>query len=114
MPLLFNAYSEVIFADALTDSPEGLKINGQRINNIRYADETVLLADTDYGIQALLNEINTRCERMSMKINTIKTKVMKKSKNRNLPRPLYIGQEQIYYVEKYKYLGCWINDQLYY
>ena len=44
-PLLFNLYSECIMAEALEDLGAGVRINGVIINNIRYADDTVLLAD---------------------------------------------------------------------
>ena len=45
-PTLFNIYSEKIFQEALEGSPEGIKITGETINNIRYADDTVILASS--------------------------------------------------------------------
>jgi len=46
-PTLFKVYSEKIIANAFTDSPEGIKINGVLINNIRYADDAALIAGTE-------------------------------------------------------------------
>lgn len=51
--LLFNLYSEEIFPQALTEFNEGIKINGEVLNNIRYADDTVLMADSE----AMLNKV---------------------------------------------------------
>ena len=45
-PILFNIYSEKIFQEALEGSPEGIKINGETINNIGYADNTVIIASS--------------------------------------------------------------------
>lgn len=56
-PLLFNMYSESIFAEALQEETDGIKINGQIINNLRYADDTVIIADTPEGLQRLLTKL---------------------------------------------------------
>ena len=45
-PTLFNIYSEKIFQKALEGFPKGIKMNGESINNIRYADDTVILASS--------------------------------------------------------------------
>ena len=57
-PTLFNIYSEKIFQDALEGSLEGIKINTETINNIRYADDTVILATSLEDLQTLLEKIN--------------------------------------------------------
>lgn len=44
-PTIFNLYSEYIFREALENSEEGILLNGERISNIRYADDTVMCAD---------------------------------------------------------------------
>ncbi|XP_077295466.1 uncharacterized protein LOC143917759 [Arctopsyche grandis] len=53
-PLLFNLYSENIIAEALEDIDSGITINGTVINNIRYADDTVLLTTNFNVLQATL------------------------------------------------------------
>ena len=45
-PLLFNIYSEEIFKQALEDQEEGIVLNGVSVNNIRYGDDTLLIANT--------------------------------------------------------------------
>ena len=56
-PTLFNIYSETIFQKALEGSPEGIKINGKTIHNIRYADDTVILASSLEDLQTLLEKM---------------------------------------------------------
>lgn len=92
-PILFNVYSELIFTNALSHSSTGVKINGQRVNNVRSADDTVLMTDSDHSLQILLDRINESCEKMGMKINIAKTKVMKISKNKNVPLPIYVNHQ---------------------
>ena len=53
-PTLFNIYSEKLFQEALEGFPEGIKLNGKTINNIRYADDTVILASSLEDLQTLL------------------------------------------------------------
>lgn len=70
--LLFNVHLEIIFKEALEDTDAGIKVNGECINNIRYADDTVVLADSleelpgllvsrkQSGIRVVLNIKNTK------------------------------------------------------
>jgi len=53
-PLLFNVYSERIFQETLEDTDSGIKINGEYINNIRYADDTVVFANSLESLQEMM------------------------------------------------------------
>src|SRR5215469_1932566 len=55
---------------------EGIRMNGYNINNIRYADDTVLVADSEEKFQGLLNVLYEVSERKGLKINKSKTEVM--------------------------------------
>ena len=55
-PCLFNLYTENIFRAINTN--KGIKIVGTTINNLRYGDDTVLLAETEEVLQEILNEVN--------------------------------------------------------
>ena len=55
-PLLFNLYSEIIFQEELEDIEKGTKINEEWLNNIRYADDIMLIADID-NLEQVLNMI---------------------------------------------------------
>lgn len=67
----------MIFANVSSYSSEGIEINVHRVNNIRYEDDTVLMTALDHNLQTLLVIMNENCEKMGMKTNTAKSKVMK-------------------------------------
>jgi hypothetical protein len=67
--ILFNIYSEQIIENALTDRPEGIKMNGVLINNIWYADDTALIAGTKEDLKILLDRVMAECNNMELKIN---------------------------------------------
>ena len=110
-PILFNIYSESIFEEALNERTEGIVINGQVINNIRYADDSVLLATNLFDLQKLLNKVYETSKSYGLNINKSKTRYMIVSKKPILNTNLKIETESISRVSKYKYLGCWLNDQ---
>lgn len=110
-PMLFNVYSEQIFKRALQDRTQGIKVNGVVINNIRYADDTIILANNAQDLQILLDCVHRESEDMGLKININKTKFMAITNNRNVAANIMIAEERIERVNKIKYLGCWINDQ---
>ena len=78
LPDLFNLYSKVILRE-IKDTP-GVKIGGVNINNLRYADDTVLLAENEAGIQNILNKVVTESEKKGLQINIKKTECMVISK----------------------------------
>jgi len=56
-PFLFNLYSEEIFGKALAELSDGIKINGQAINNIRYADDAVIIANNNEELQNIMQNL---------------------------------------------------------
>lgn len=109
-PLLFNIYSEAIFKEALEGIECGIKINGKVINNIRYADDTVVLAENEQDLQRLMNELVRHSENCGLLINTTKTKVLAFTKT-PVQIHLDINGDPVEQVSSYKYLGCIVNDQ---
>ena len=69
-PDLFNIYSETIMRN-LENKP-GIKVNGENINNIRYADDTALFATSEKDLQNLLNVVVTKSERKGLLLNVKK------------------------------------------
>ena len=65
-------YSEKIFQNALEYIQEGIKVNGRFVNNIRYADDTVIIANSQEGLQNLINAITREGDAFGLKINTEK------------------------------------------
>lgn len=74
-PLLFNIYSEQIFQESISNVRRGIYISGMFVNNIRYADDTALIADSMSGLQDLLNRLTTCSEKYGLKINIKKLNI---------------------------------------
>ena len=108
-PDLFNIYSEMILRN-LENYP-GVKINGENINNIRYADDTVLIADSEENLQRLLDITIEKSEEMGLTLNVKKTECMVISKKAIAPScNLQSRGQQIKLVKKFKYLGYMITS----
>ena len=76
-PCLFNLYAEYIVWDAgLDDSQAGIKIAGRNINNLRYADDTTLMAESEEELKTLLMKVKEESEKFGIKLNIQKTKIM--------------------------------------
>ena len=108
-PDLFNIYSEMILRN-LENYP-GVKINGVNINNIRYAVDTVLIADSEENLQKLLDITIEKSEEMGLTLNVKKTECMVISKKAIVPScNLQSRGQQIKLVKKFKYLGYMITS----
>ena len=76
-PVLFNLYAEMIMRKLdLHSSNIGVKIGGRTINNLRYADDTTLLAEKEVEMLNLILEIKQESEKMGLHLNIKKTKIM--------------------------------------
>ena len=76
-PCLFNLYAEYIIGNArLDDSQNGIKIAGRNINNLRYADDTTLMAESEEELKSLLMKVKEEGEKVGLKLNIQKTKIM--------------------------------------
>ena len=83
-PDLFSLYSEIIMRKVTTEGTP--KINGIPVNNIRYADDTVLLAESKSSLEYLLANLKDESEKRGLFINKKKTKVMVFSKKQSEPK----------------------------
>ena len=76
-PRLFNLYAEYIMRNTgLEETQAGIKIAGRNINNLRYADDTTLLAESEEELKSLLMKVNEESEKVGLKLNIRKTKIM--------------------------------------
>ena len=74
---LFNLYAEYIMRNAgLEEAQAGIKIDGRNINNLRYADDTTLMAESEEELKSLLMKVKEGSERAGLKLNIQKTKIM--------------------------------------
>ena len=76
-PCLFNLYAEYIMRNAgLEETQAGIKIAGRNINNLRYADDTTLMAESEEELKSLLMKVKEESEKVGLKLNIHKTKIM--------------------------------------
>ena len=76
-PCLFNLYAEYIMKNAgLEEAQAGIKIAGRNINNLRYADDTTLMAESEEELKRLLMKVKEESEKVGLKLNIQKTKIM--------------------------------------
>ena len=74
-PCLFNLYAEYIMKNAgLNELQAGIKVGGRNINNLRYADDTTLMAESEEELKSLLMRVKEESERTSLKLNIKKKK----------------------------------------
>ena len=79
-PCLFNLYAEYIMQNARLDEPQAeVKIAGRNINNLRYADDTTLMAESEEELKSLLMKVKEESEKAGLKLNIKKTKIMASS-----------------------------------
>ena len=79
-PCLFNLYAEYIRRNAgLEEAQAGIKIAGRNINNLRYADDTTLMAESEEELKSLLIKVKEESEKAGLKLNIQKTKIMASS-----------------------------------
>ena len=76
-PCLFNFYAEYIMRNAgLEETETGIKMAGRNINHLRYADDTTLMAESEEELRSLLMIVKEESEKVGLKLNIQKTKVM--------------------------------------
>ena len=79
LPCLFNLQAEYIMRNAGVDEAQaGIKIAWRNINNLRYADDTALMAESK-GLKSLLMKVKEESEKVGLKLNIQKTKIMASS-----------------------------------
>ena len=79
-PCLFNFYAEYIMRNAgLEEAQAGIKIAWRNINNLRYADDTTLMAESEEELKCLLMKVKEESEKVGLKLNIQKPKIMASS-----------------------------------
>ena len=79
-PCLFNLYAEYITRNAgLEEAQAGIKIAGRNINNLIYVDDTTFVAESEKELKSLLMKVKKKSEKVGLKLNIQKTKIMASS-----------------------------------
>ena len=81
-PCLFNFYAEYIVRNVgLEEAQAGIKISGRNINNLRYADDTTLMAESEEELKSLLMKVKEESEKVGLKLNIQKMMIMASGPN---------------------------------
>lgn len=104
-PYLFNLYSEYIMRQANLEEEGGVKISGQNRNNLRYADDTTLLAEGEDSLKRMIDRIREESLKAGLRLNVSKTKIMSTGKETNIE----VDGEKIEEVESFMFLGSRID-----
>jgi hypothetical protein len=107
-PDLFNYYSELILREL--EKERGLRVGGHNITNIRYADDTVLLAESEEDLQRLLDVVVTESERKGLCLNCKKTECLVISKKDRPTCTLKVKDQIIKQTSSFNYLGSLITE----
>ena len=76
-PYLFNLHAEYIMGNVrLNESQAGIKIASRNINNLRYADDTTLMAESEEELKSLLMKVKEESEKVGLRLNIQKTRIM--------------------------------------
>ena len=108
-PYLFNTYTEHIMREAITEA-DGISIQGKKISNLRYADDTALISNSEDNLQEMVTKVSRASNNHGLYLNAKKTKVMAVSKNRTNIH-IVLNNERLEQVNSYKYLGASITEE---
>ena len=100
-PYLFNIYTEFIFRES--NEMPGININGTNINNIRYADDTALLASSNDDLQKLVDKVKKESDQQALNMNVSKTKTMVISRDEGKTAKIKVEGKLLEQVDHFKY-----------
>ena len=107
-PDFFNLYAEMIMRKLI--DLEGIKVGGENVNNIRYADDTTLITDSQEKLQNLIDALDRESQEKGLNINKRKTKVMVITKDEQSPKiEMKINNHVIEQVDQFNYLGSLVT-----
>ena len=112
-PLLYNIYDEAMMREALEEVDHGVKVGGQLIKTIRFADDKAVTASSQRGLQQLMDNIDRVTKEYGMKINVKKTKVMCIARKTGGKVRIIIDGQKVEQVSQFRYLGSLISEDGY-
>ena len=107
-PILFNLYAERVMREAgLEDSPHGIRIGGRSVNNLRFADDTTLAANSKKGLTELLQCVKVASEKAGLCLNVKKTIVLTTSDEATFK----LNDVEIEVVKGFAFLGSLLDHE---
>ena len=111
-PTLFSVFANDLVQE-VNDLDLGISMGDARISLLMYADDIVLVADSELKLQTMLNTLHDWCKRWRVLINSDKSKCMhfSKGRSRRSEFEFKVGNNVLETVESYKYLGVIFNEK---
>src|SRR6476619_546644 len=109
-PLLFSIYVEMMMKEALENVEEGIRVGGELIKDVKYADDKGMVANTEARLQSLMDSLNTTAKHYDMKINIKKTKAIVVSTNGGERVNKTVEDQSAEQVSKFRYLDSLISE----
>jgi len=114
-PLLFSLYAEMMMIEAMEEVGAGVRVGGQLVTDVKFADDQGMVADTEEGLQKLMSRLSEAGKHYDMKINVKKTKVMRVCRQGNKKEGgnainITIDGQAVEQVHQFRYLGSIISD----
>lgn len=109
-PLLFSIYAEMMMKEAMGDIEEGVKVGGEWLKDVRFADDQGMVASSEQGLQSLMDGLTTTAKKYDMKVNVKKTKTMLVSKGTGGAVNVVVDGQVVEQVKKFRYLGAMISE----
>ena len=107
-PTLFNLYAEYIMRRVLENWNGGLSIGGYKLSNLRYADDTTLVATSALELEELLLIVKAKSEALGLRLNVSKTKIMIVGSDGN-EDPIVVDGTKVEHVTQFNFLGSLIT-----
>ncbi|GBP25145.1 Putative uncharacterized transposon-derived protein F52C9.6 [Eumeta japonica] len=107
-PKIFSAVLEMIFRN-LNWTKNGLNINGENLNHLRFADDLILFSEDARTLEIMLQQLSDESVKAGLTMNPTKTKIMANSQQIAHNELIIVNNEQLEYVKEYIYLGQLIS-----
>ena len=107
-PTLFNLYAEYIMRWVLENWNGGLSIGGYKLSNLRYADDTTLVATSALELEEVLLIVKAKSEALGLRLNVSKTKIMIVGSDGN-EDPIVVDGTEVEHVTQFNFLGSLIT-----
>ena len=107
-PRLFNIYTEYLIREVLEDGA-GININGHNITNIRYADDTIIMAGSEQQLQRMIDKLYATCEQYGIAVNAKNTNTMIVEKTPEQHYEVNVKGQRLTQIKQYKYQGATVE-----
>src|SRR6476469_4791858 len=108
--LLFSIYAEMMMKEALENVEKGIRVGGELIKDVKYANDQGMVANTEEGLQSLMDSLNTTAKHYDMKINIKMTKAMVGSRNGGERVNITVEGPSVEQVNKFRCHGLLISE----